>query len=325
MTRITRRHFNIGLTAAAASAVAAPAIAQSYPSQDVHLVCAFPPGSGADVIVRWYAEKLRPIMGATILVENKVGAMAFLATEYTARAKPDGHTIFLHGWSAIASANYLFKAPAIDATKALTLAGTTNKQPHMVLVDAKSPFKTLKELTAHVRAKKDKASFGSSNVLTTIIGSIYKETEKLESVEVVYRTANDSLNDLASGQIDYGVFDNIFAAAQERAGRVRVLGISTAQRMQATPQYPTMTEQGVPMDVVGGFGMMVPSATPRPVIDAINDKFNQVTRTEDAKKFFNSIASDPWVSTVAESEAFLQGEIKKWADWVRLANIKPQG
>jgi len=325
MATINRRAFNIGLSAAAASTVAAPAIAQTYPSQDVHLVCAFPPGSGADVIVRWYAEKLRPIMGATVIVENKVGAMAFLATEYTARAKPDGHTIFLHGWSAIASANHLFKNPAIDATKALTLAGTTNRQPHMVLVDTKSPIKSLGELTALLKRKKDKASFGSTNVLTTIIGSIYKEKEKLEAVEVVYRTANDSINDLASGQLDYGVLDNIFAASQDRAGRVRVLGISTAQRMKATPQYPTMTEQGVPMDVVGGFGMMVPSATPRPIIEAINDKFNQVTRTEEATKFFNSIASDPWVTTVAEAEAFLQDEIKKWADWVRIANIKPQG
>jgi tripartite-type tricarboxylate transporter receptor subunit TctC len=322
---INRRKFNIGLSAAAMSSLAAPAIAESYPSQDVHLVCAFPPGSGADVIVRWYAEKLRPIMGATIIVENKVGAMAYLATEYTARAKPDGYTIFLHGWSAIASANYLFKHPAIDATKALKLAGTTNRQPHMVLVSSNSPIKSLKELTEHVRQKKDKASFGSSNVLTTVIGAIYKEHEKLESVEILYRTANDSLNDLASGQIDYGVFDNIFAASQDRAGRVRVLGVSTANRMEATPQYPTMTEQGVPMDVVGGFGMMVPSATPPAIIETINEKFNQVTKTEEAKKFFNTIASDPWVNTVAESEAFLQGEIKKWADWVRVAKIKPQG
>jgi tripartite-type tricarboxylate transporter receptor subunit TctC len=325
MTIINRRKFNIGLSAAAASSLAAPAIAQSYPSQDVHLICAFPPGSGADVIVRWYAEKLRPVMGATIIVENKVGAMAYLATEYTARAKPDGYTILFHGWSAIASANYLFKHPAIDATKTLKLAGTTNRQPHMVLVDSKSPIKSLKELTEQLRKKKDKASYGSTNVLTTVIGAIYKEHEKLESVEVLYRTANDALNDLASGQIDYGVFDNIFAAAQDRAGRVRVLGVSTAQRMQATPQYPTMTEQGVPMDVIGGFGMMVPMATPQPIVEAINEKFNAVTNTEDAKKFFNSIASDPWVNTVAESEVFLQGEIKKWPEWVRIANLKPQG
>ena len=247
MTSISRRNFTIGISATAISAMAAPAIAQSYPSQDVHFVCAFPPGSGADVIVRWYAEKLRPTMGATILVENRVGAMAFLATEFTARAKPDGHTIFVHGWSAIASANYLFKNPSIDVTKALKLVGTMNKQPMMLVVDVKSPLKSLTELTAHIKAKKEKATYGTSNVLAQIMGATYKEHEKLEAVEVVYRTAGDSLNDLASGALDYGVFDNIFAASQERAGRIRILGISTGQRMQATPQYPTMAEQGVPM------------------------------------------------------------------------------
>ena len=325
MTNISRRSFNRGISATAMSIVAAPAIAQSYPSQDVHFICAFPAGSGADVIVRWYAEKLRPTMGATILVENRVGAMAFLATEYTARAKPDGYTIFLHGWSAIASANYLLKNPSIDATKALKLAGTMNRQPMMLVVDAKSPFKSLSELTTHVKAKKEKATFGTSNVLAQIMGALYKEHEKLEAVEVVYRTAGDSLNDLSSGALDYGVFDNIFAASQERAGRIRILGISTAQRMQATPQYATMAEQGVPMDVMGGFGMIVPSETPRPVVDSINRIFNQLTASEDATKFFNTIASDPWVSTVEQSEVFLQGEIKKWADWVRIAKIAPLG
>jgi tripartite-type tricarboxylate transporter receptor subunit TctC len=325
MTDISRRNFNRGISAAALSVVAAPAIAQSYPSQDVHFICAFPPGSGADVIVRWYAEKLRPTMGATILVENRVGAMAFLATEFTARSKPDGYTIFLHGWSSIASANYLIKNPSIDVTKALKLAGTMNKQPMMVVAAANSPAKSLRELTALVKAKKEKATYGTSNVLAQVMGALYKEHEKLEAVEVIYRTAGDALNDLSSGALDYGVFDNIFAASQERAGRIRILGISTGQRMQATPQLPTMAEQGVPMDVTGGFGMIVPSATPRPVVDTINRTFNQLTASEDAKKFFNSIASDPWVSTVDESEVFLQGEIKKWGDWVRVAKLQPQG
>jgi tripartite-type tricarboxylate transporter receptor subunit TctC len=325
MTIISRRNFNIGISAAAMSAVAAPATAQAYPSQDVHFVCAFPPGSGADVIVRWYAEKMRPIMGATILVENKPGAMAFVATEYTARSKPDGHTIFLHGWSSIASANHLFKNPSMDMTQALKLVGTTHRQPMMIVVDAKSPHKTLKDLTAHVKAKKDKATYGTSNVLAQIMAVLYKEHEKLEAVEVAYRTAGDSLNDLASGQIDYGAFDNIFAVAQERAGRVRILGISTGKRIEATPQYPTMTEQGVPMDVVGGFGMMVPSATPRPVMETINRMFNQLTSSEEAKKFFNGIAGDPWTMTVDEADAFVKDEVRKWADWVRIAKIKPQG
>ncbi len=323
---ISRRSFTVGISAAGLLAgVPAPVRGQSYPSQDVHFICAFPPGSGADVIVRWYAEKIGPIMGSTIIVDNKVGAMGFLATEHTARAKPDGYTIYVHGWSAIASANYLVRHPSIDATKTLKLAGTLNRQPMMLVVDAKSPAHSLSELTAIVRAKKDQATYGTANVLAQIMGALYKEHEKLEAVEVIYRTANDSLNDLASGALDFGVFDNIFAASQERAGRVRILGISTAQRMQATPQYPAMAEQGVPMDVLGGFGMMVPVATPRPIVETINRMFNQLTASGDAKAFFNAVASDPWITSADEADAFLQGEIRKWAEWVRIAKIEPKG
>ena len=147
----------------------------------------------------------------------------------------------------------------------------------------------------------------------------------LQAVKVTYRTASDSLNDLASGAIDYGMYDNIFAAAQARAGRIRMLAISMPQRLQAIPEIPTMTEQGVPMSLTGGFAAMVPSATPKPIIDQIFKMFDQVTRSDDAKKFVNSIASDPWITTQAEAQAFYVKDIQAWGDYVKLAKIEPQG
>jgi len=158
-----------------------------------------------------------------------------------------------------------------------------------------------------------------------VMGAIYKDKLGLEAVEVPYKTASDSLNDMASGAIDYGMFDNIFSAAQERAGRVKILAVSTPERLQANPNIPTMTEQGVPMSLTGWFSAMVPSATPRPIVDQINKMFNQVTATEDAKKFLNNVASDPWITTPDEAQGFLLKEIKDWGDYVRLAKIEPQG
>src|SRR6478735_7908512 len=103
--------------ALSASVAALPASAQTYPSQDVHLISAFPPGSGADVLVRYFAEKLRPIAGRTVLVENKAGAGGNIATEYVARSKPDGHTIFVHAGTAVAASQSLFKKPPIDVAR----------------------------------------------------------------------------------------------------------------------------------------------------------------------------------------------------------------
>ena len=324
--KVTRREFGKGAIAfGLATALGKPALAQTYPSQDVHFICAFPAGSGADVIVRWYAEKVRPIMERNIIVENKVGAIGNLATEYTARSKPDGHTIFVHGASSVGANMSLFKNPAIDASKAIQIAATINRQPTMMVVDASKPWKTVAEVTAYAKEKGAKATYGISNPVGKVMGAIYKEHNKLEAVEVTYRTAADSLNDMASGALDYGMFDNIFAASQERAGRVRILAVSTPTRLQANPNTPTMAEQGTPISLTGWFSAMVPTGTPRPVIDQINKVFNQVTSTDDAKKFLNGIASDPWMLTPDEAQAALLKEIKDWQEYVRIAKIEPQG
>jgi len=326
VSKLTRRQFGKGAATLGATAVLGrPALAQNYPSQDVHFICAFPAGSGADVIVRWYAEKVRPIMGHNIIVENKVGAIGNLATEYTARSKPDGHTIFVHGASSVGANMSLFKNPAIDASKAIKIAATINRQPTMMVVDVKKPWKTVAEVTAYAKEKGAKATYGISNPVGKVMGAIYKEYNKLEAVEVTYRTAADSLNDMASGALDYAMFDNIFAASQERAGRLRILAVSTPVRLQANPNIPTMMEQGQTVNLTGWFAAMVPSQTPRPIIDQINKVFNQVTSSEEAKKFLNNIASDPWMLTPDEAQAALEKEIKDWHEYVRIAKIEPQG
>ena len=326
MTKFTRRQFNTGAAAFGAT-LAMPNIvrAQAYPSQDVHFICAFPAGSGADIIVRWYAEKLRPIVNRPVLVENRVGAIGNLATEYTARSKPDGYTIYVHGASAVAANMHLFRTPSVDAAKQITVCATINKQPTMFCVDPSKPWKSVAEVTAFARERKDKATYATTNPLGKVMGAIYRETNKLEAVEVVYRTAVDSLNDLKSGAIDYAMYDNIFAASQAREGRVRILAVSTRDRLSANPDIPTMTELGTPMNVMGWFSAMVPTGTPRPIVEQINKMFNEITVTDDAKKFLNSVASDPWVTTPDEGQAFLVQQIKDWGDYVKLAKIEPQG
>jgi len=327
MNRMSRRQMALGAGALGAG-LALPSIGRAqgaYPSQDVHFICAFPAGSGADVIVRWYAEKLRPVMGVNIVVENKVGAIGHLATEYAARAKPDGHTIYVHGPASLAANQHIIRNSTVDVARDIVIAGTINRQPTMMVVRHDSPWQSVADVTAAVRAKGDKATYGISNPVGKVMGAIYKEHEKLGAVEVTYRTAGDSLNDLASGAIDYGMYDNIFAASQARAGRLRMLAVSMPQRLQAIPDVPTMTEQGVPMSLTGGFAAMVPAATPKPIVDRIFAMFEQVTRTPEAKAFLNSIASDPWITTQAEAQAFFVQDVKAWGDYVRLAKIEPQG
>ena len=299
--------------------------AQSYPSQDVHFICAFPAGSGADVIVRYFADKMRPLLNRTVVVENKPGAIGNIATEYVARSRPDGHMVYIHGASALAANMHLFKNPSVDAGKAIQVVATINKQPTMFVVHVSKPWQSVAEVTAYAKERKDKATYATTNPVGKTMGAIYKQKAELQAVEVNYRTAADSLNDLQSGAIDYALVDNVFGAAQAREGRLRILAVSTAQRLMANPDFPTMTELGYPMNLMGWFAAMVPSATPRPVVDQLGKWFSQVVATDETKVFLNRVASDPFISTPDEAQALFLQQIKDWGDYVRLANIEPQG
>jgi tripartite-type tricarboxylate transporter receptor subunit TctC len=318
------------LTRATAVAVALAAgpvgvRAQDYPSQDIRFICGFPAGSGADVLVRYFGEKVRAVAHRTIIVENKVGAAGNIAAVYTARSKPDGYTVYVHAASAIAANMHLFKSPPIDATKDLQIVAGVNKQPFMVMVPASSPYQTLAELTAAMKQKGEKASYAQSNTSGKVMGELYKRVTGVQAVEVPYRTANDSLNDFASGRLDYGMMDPVFALSQARAGRLRMLAVSTAQRMQAVPELPTMSEAGVPgVELLTWFAAMVPSATPRAIVDKLNTWFNEVLATDETRKFLNSFGGDPFITTPDEAQALFRQGVKDWEGYVKTAKIEPQ-
>jgi len=325
--KLTRKEF---LKAAGAAAVlapfagAGPAFAQAYPSQDIRLVCAFPAGSGADVLVRYFAEKLRPLAKATVIVETKVGAGGWVAIEHVARSKPDGHTMLLLGANAVAATMSLFKNPSIDVGKAIEVAATINRQPFMIVVAYDSPYKTVAELTAAMKPKGDKATYATGAPAGTIMGELYKAATGIQAVEVVYKTASDSLNEITSGKLDYGVHDPVFSLAQMREKRLRILGVSTGRRLEANPELPTMKEQGVDMDLTLWWAAMVPAGTPRPVVEQINKWFVQIVSMDETRKFLAGFGGDPNIVPQDQAQKNFIDDIKRWADYIRIAKIQPQ-
>jgi tripartite-type tricarboxylate transporter receptor subunit TctC len=319
---ITRQDFLRSAGAAAlTAAVGGPAYAQDYPSQDIHLICGFPPGSGADIFVRYFGEKLRPISGRNILVENKVGANSNIATEYVARSKPDGHTLYPFAGTTVALTYHLFKNPPVDVGKALTVAATTSNLAFMLVVDAKSPYKTVAELTAAMKKKGANASYAVAANPGVIMAALYKNAAGLEAVEVMYRSAPDSLGEMASGKLDYGVHDPIFALAQARQGKLRILGVSTSDRLSSLPDVPTMKEAGIPMDLNLWWGVMLAAGTPRPIIDKINKWFSDIVQTEDTRKFLALSGADPMVRSPDECQAMFQKAIVEWGQYARMAKL----
>ena len=298
--------------------------AQDYPSQDIRMIVGFPPGSGADVFVRYFAEKLRPLAGRTIVVENKPGAASNIATEYVARSKPDGHTLYQFAGTTVAASMHLFKNPPVDVGKALRVAATTSNLAFMLVVDAKGPYKTVAELTAAMKQKGAAANYAVAANPGRIMGALYKDKAGLAATEVQYRSAPDSLNELLSGKIDYGLHDAVFSLAQQREGRLRILAVSSAKRLESLPDIPTMTESGIPMGLDLWWGVLVPAATPDPIVNKINQWFSQIVSADETKKFLNDSGADPMIRTPEQAQKMFEIAIKEWGEYVRLAKIEPQ-
>ncbi len=325
MTKITRRQFTAtALTATAAGVIPGTVRAQTYPTQDIHFLCGFAAGSGADIIVRYFAEKMRPYFNRNIVVDNKPGALGNLATEALARSKPDGHTIQVAGASSLTANMHLFKKPAVDVGQTIQVAATISSASMMLAVRPDAPWKDIAELTAAMKAKGEKATYGYVTPIAKTIGAMYRTQAGLQAVDVAYRTGVDFMGDLNSGTIDYAIADQIQAMGQMRAGRMRLLAVGSIKRMESAPEIPAFSEYGYPINIRTWWGAMVPLATPRPIVNQLNAWFSEVVASPETKAFLNNLASDPWISTPDEAQAFFLQQIKDWGDYIRVAGIEPQ-
>jgi tripartite-type tricarboxylate transporter receptor subunit TctC len=299
--------------------------AQQYPTQEIRFICGFPAGTGADAIVRFYAEKVKAIAGKPVLVENRPGAGANIAIEHVGKAKPDGYTVLVHGGSGLATNMQLYKQKPVPTVDAFQVIATINRQAFMMTVDSGKPWKTVAEVTAAMKAKGAKASYGTGAPASVVMGAIYKQAAGLEAVEVNYRQSGDAFSDMLGGNLDYAMMEPVFSTSQMRQGKLRILAVSSEKRLQAAPELPTFLESGIPINMNLWWAAMVPAQTPKAVQDQLTAWFNQVTSSDDARKFLNGFASDPWVATPAEAQAILRKEVADWGEYMKIAKLEPQG
>jgi len=319
--------FNLAALFALAISVATPGISHSedYPSQDIHFIVGFAPGSGPDVITRWVAEKMRASIGRTIVVENRVGAGGNIATEYVARAKPDGYTVYMTGGSALAASGHLFRNLSVDVTKGFETVAMLARQPTLLVVGPKSPYKTVADLQAALKSKGSKASYGTAFPTARVLGAMVRDSAGGKAVEVQYRTSADWINDLASGTLDFAFIDAASGVGHAAQNRIRIMAVSMADRFGTMPNIPTLKESGIDVDVSGWWAAFVAAGTPKPIVDKLHKSFTEVVSTPEAKKFFNGISNEPWPMSQADAQKFYLREYKAWGDYVRIANIEPQG
>jgi tripartite-type tricarboxylate transporter receptor subunit TctC len=302
------------------------ALAQQYPARDIRSICNFAPGSGADIIVRFYSEKLSKLAGRPVIVENKPGANGAIATADLARSKPDGYSLMITpASSTIASAPYLFKSLPFDTEKDFTAVTTIASLSFVLLVDAAKPIKTVDELVAHLKTRPKHGFYGTSNNTGVIAAELFKQAAGLSTTFAPYKQNTQALTDLLQGTIDFLSYDATWAAQQAQGGRVRVLAATAAKRSIAFPDVPTLAELGYGKnDVTPWWGVVVPAGTPKPIVDQLAGWFNQITAEKDTQTFLARAAFDPFPGSPEQMAALLKSDAARWKGYVETAKIEPQ-
>jgi tripartite-type tricarboxylate transporter receptor subunit TctC len=306
---------------------ALPSLAQDYPAREIRSICNFAPGSGADIIVRYYSDRLAKLAGKAVVVENKPGAQGLLATDFVAKSKPDGHTILITpASSTLATAPHIFKQIPFDPLRDFASVTTINTLAFVIAVDASKPIQSIHELVSHLKKKQGHGLYGTGSNTGQVAAELFKTMTGLTSTYVPYKASSQALTSLLQGDVDWLSYDATWASTQaEPKGRLRILAVTSAKRSGTLPNVPTLAELGLKdFDITPWWGVVVPAGTPKAIIERLAGWFNQITHSEDTKAFLARAALDAFPGSPEQMSALLKADMERWAGYVRLAKIEPQ-
>jgi tripartite-type tricarboxylate transporter receptor subunit TctC len=302
------------------------AAGQDYPAREIRSIVNFPPGSGMDIMIRYYSVKLSELAGRPVVVENKPGAAGNIATEHVVRSKPDGYTIMITpASSTLAAATSVFKKLPFDPERDLQPVLLLTKLGFAFVVPASSPARSMNELTALLKSKPGHGAYGIGTNTGIVSVEMYKVRTGLDTNQVMYKGSSETFNDLYGGQIDFTSTDPTAIAEPVKTGKLRALAVTSATRLRSLPDVPTMQEAGFPdFDFTPWIGLVVPAGTPKPIVEKLAAWHRQINATEETKKMLLQFGMDPLDGDAAAMAARLKSDIAKWADYARLAKIEPQ-
>jgi tripartite-type tricarboxylate transporter receptor subunit TctC len=327
MNLYRRQFFRLVAGAAVLPAVSHFAWAQTYPERPVRLVVPFPPGGAFDAVGRPWADKMKPLLG-TVVVENIGGAGASLGASAVARARPDGYTILLGGTQTHVNEALLKSRPLYDPVKDLDAIVSVAAYFLGIAVHPAVPVQTLKDLILYAKTNTGKLSYGHAGVGTIqhLTGELFKSlTGTPEIAQVPYRGTGPAIADLVSGQVPMGIVGVTGQVLElHRAGKMRVLAVTSPKRLTAAPELPTAAELGFPgMTVTGSIGLLAPAGTPIAIIEQIA----QATRTAVADPRYQKMLIDTGMEPTLDSnpEKFRQSlaaDVALWTPVVKALGLK---
>jgi tripartite-type tricarboxylate transporter receptor subunit TctC len=300
------------------------ATAQSFPTKPVKIVVPYPPGGGNDIMARFIQPKLAEQWAQPVVVENKPGAAGNLGAGEVARAPADGYTLLV-ATSTIAMTPGLGQKVSYDLEKDLAPVAMIGATAMVIAVNPTVEAKTLPQLISLAKAQPGKLAYSTCGNASPmhLAGELLKLTARIDLVHVPYKGCAPALADVMGGQLPIAFNTISNAAPFEKSGKVRILALVSAKRSSEFPNLPTAAEQGMTgYEADIWFGLFAPSATPRPVIAAVNGAVNKALADPEVQSRMRSQYYDPRPSSPDEFATFVKNEIAKWGRTIHDANIK---
>ena len=323
MTILKRRSVVLG---AASASLAAPALAQGFPSKPIRLVVPYSAGGGADTTARLIAPKLQEALGQTVVIDNKPGAGGAIGDDFVAKASPDGHTLLIGAFAHAVNPSLMAKMPfrTPDDFAPVSLLVTV---PELLVVTPSFPAKTVGELVAMAKAQAGKLSYASSGNGSAqhLAAELFKMRTGTDIQHVPYKVGALAVADVAAGHVPFYFGNMSSALPQVRAGRVRALAVTSPQRSPAAPEIPTMAEAGVTgCEISEWNALLAPAGTPMPIRKRLADEIRTALKAPALAQKLKEFGAEPRGFGPEDSEAYLKAEYQRFGAAIRSAGVVPQ-
>lgn len=312
-----------------ASLAATPACAATdgFPSKPFKIFVPYPPGGGTDAIARAIGPKLSEVFGQPVIVDNRAGAGGTLGTALAARAPADGYNLLILNTLPHTSVVGLYGKLPYDPVKDFAGVGMVATTPYIFVVHPSVPAKNIKEFIALARSKPGAFLYGSAGVgsATHLVPELFKMVTNINMTHVPYKGGGPAISDLLGGHVQF-ISDNLFSSISNiKAERVRALAVTSKKRSTVFPDLPSVAESGYPdFEVLGQFGFVVPSGTPRDIVVRLNAALKKVMEMPEVIQQIKAQGGEPVTSTPEEFDAIMRAESAKWLGVIRTSGIKPE-
>ena len=303
----------------------APALAQEdpskYPTRPLHIIVGFAAGGGNDIIARVFGQKLSEGLGQPVIVENKPGGGAIVATEYVAKSPPDGYTLLMSA-SGISINPAVYARLPYDAVKDFVAVSELGSFPLILIVSAASPIKSVAELVAYAKANPEKASYASSSASFQLVTELFKQKTGAPMQVIPYKSANESVLAVIGGQVTTTIADAGPVVSQVKSGTARALAVAAPKRMEDLPDVPTLKEAGADVDAVLWSGIFLPKATPPAIVKKLEAEFMRIAKLPDVIARLKPLGIDAVGNSSEEFAKILAADIARWGEVAKAANIR---